>query len=116
MRFHIGQKYTGQAIELKPYGAVLKLDDGSTALLHISNIADTFIEDVSKFITVGEFYEVTAVPGKIKTVELTLKNVDLDELDIPNEDDMSFDELLEQYLPKPDHRDRPIHRKYNKDK
>lgn len=121
MRFRKGHKYIGEAIELKPYGAILKMEDGSTHLLHISNISEHYVSDVSDYITVGDKYEVTAVPGTVKSIELTLKDVEVSEFyEDGDEDDDSeedFASLLEQYLPRPDHRDRKTHRhKYNKDK
>ena len=121
MRFKKGHTYVGEAIELKPYGAILKMEDGSTHLLHISNISESFVSNVADYITVGESYTVTAVPGSVKDIELTLKKVDVSEFYDNNPDDNEegeedFATLLERYLPRPDHRDRKIHRKYNKDK
>ena len=117
MKLRLGHKYTGQAISIKPFGAILKLDDGSTHVLHISNISNDFVSNVADYIHIGEYYEVTAIPGQTKPIELTLKDVDVSEFyEDDNDDDISFDELLEQYLPKPDRRDRKIHRRYNKDK
>lgn len=115
MNYKIGEKYSGEAIELKSYGAVLKMSDGSTQLLHVSNIADEFVQDVSKYIKLGETYEVTAIPGKKHPIEITLRKVDIEKL-IEEEANQDFDTLLERYLPKPDSRDRKNHRKYNKDK
>lgn len=115
MRYTYGEKYLGEVIEIKSYGAVLKMTDGSTQLLHISNIADEYVEDVSKYVEIGKVYEVTAIPGKQRAVELTLRPVDVDQL-IEEEANQDFDTLLERYLPRPDERDRKIHRKYNKDK
>lgn len=116
MRLTYGQKYVGEAIEVKPYGAVLKLEDGSTHLLHISNISEDFVKDINDFIVVGNYYEVTAVPGSVKKVELTLKDVDVQEFEEAFDEDEDFDTMLERYLPRPDYRDRKIRRKYNKDK
>ena len=118
MKFKKGHKYIGEAIELKPYGAILKMEDGSTHLLHISNISESFVSDIADYIEVGESYEVTAIPGTVKTIELTLKDVDTSEFydDNADDDEEDFATLLEKYLPRPDHRDRKIHRKYNKDK
>ena len=119
MVFSIGHKYVGEAIELRSYGAILKMEDGSTQLLHISNIANEYIQDVSKYIEVGKKYEVTAIPGQVRAVELTLKHVDIEKLKEEAEN-MSFDQMLEMYLPKPDYRDKKKkkgnHRRYNKEK
>ena len=119
MRYKKGHKYIGTAIEIKPYGAILKMEDNTTSLLHISNISDEYVSNVADFITVGQSYEVTAIPGKVRPVELTLRDVDVSAFyeDDYEDDDEDFATMLERYLPKPDHRDKKIHRrKYNKDK
>lgn len=115
MEYKVGKTYSGVAIEIKSYGAVLRMEDGSTDLLHISNIADDFIQDVSKYIEVGKTYKVLAIPGKVKPIEITMRSVDIDKL-LEEEANQDFDTLLERYLPRPDSRDRQKHRKYNKDK
>lgn len=96
MKLIVGQRYSCKAIEIKSYGAVMQFEDGSTQLLHISNLAEDFVKDVNDYITVGKTYEVTAVPGQVKPIEISMK-VDPDEpLDIDN---MSFEELLEYFPP-----------------
>ncbi len=119
MRYKKGHKYLGTAIEIKPYGAILKMDDGTTSLLHISNVSDDYVSNVADFITIGQSYEVTAIPGKVRPVELTLRDVDVSDFYEEDDDDDNedFATLLERYLPKPDYRDKKIsRRKYNKDK
>lgn len=115
MNFEIGKTYEGEVIEIRSYGAILRMADNTTALLHISNIADHFVHDIEKFIHLGDTYTVTAVPGKVRAIDLILKKVDIDAI-LQEEANQSFDVLLERYLPRPDSRDKKIHRKYNKEK
>ena len=96
MKLIVGQKYECKALEIKSYGAVMELPDGSTQLLHISNIADDYVKDVAHHITVGETYELTAIQGKVKAVELSLKDEPDDSIDM---DSMNFEQLLEYYPP-----------------
>lgn len=121
MKLRKGHRYTGKVIDIRPYGAILEMNDGSTHLLHISNISNDYVSDVSNILEIGETCEVTAIPGKVKPIELTLKDVDVSEFYDDDDDDddenEDFDVLLERYLPRPDHRNRKTHRhKYNKDK
>ena len=101
MRLIKGYKYHCKCINILSYGAVMEMADGSTELLHISNASDAFVKDMHNVVTVGETYEVTAVPGKTKPLEITLRETDI----VPDEeedfDNMSFDQLLDMYPPTP---------------
>lgn len=99
MRLVIGHRYECKAIEVLPYGAVMEFEDGSTNLLHISNVADEYVKDISTFIQVGKLYTVTAIPGKVKSVEITLRDVDIEPEDDSIYDNIDFGRLLDMYPP-----------------
>ena len=99
MRLVKGHKYTCKVINILSYGAVVAFEDGSTELLHISNVADTFVKDIHNFVEVGKSYEVTAVPGKIKKLEITMRSVDVKPDEDEKLEDMSFGDLLDMYPP-----------------
>ena len=97
MRFNIGEKYIGKVVSVETYGAVLQFNDESTQLLHISHISDSFVTDISTFFTIGDLIEVYAIPGKIKPVELTIRQSEIAKYESP--EDFSFDELIDAYPP-----------------
>ena len=99
MRLFIGHKYRCKAVEILSYGAVTEFEDGSTQLLHISNVAEAFVKDVNNYITVGDTYEVTAIPGKVRPIEITLRQVDIEPEDESDLENMDFGELLNMYPP-----------------
>ena len=43
----VGQVFTGTVVRIENYGAFVDIGGGKQGLLHVSNIADTFIKDVS---------------------------------------------------------------------
>lgn len=97
MRLVIGDVYTCKAKEILKFGAIMEFEDGSTQLLHISNIAEGFIKNIEDYITVGETYKVLAIKGAHHPVEITMKGVDdVEEIDYESAD---FGDLLEHYLP-----------------
>lgn len=98
MRLDIGTKYIGEVIEVKSYGAVLKFSDDKTQLLHISHVSDNFIPDLSKLISVGDQVEVYAIPGKVKPVEITIRQSEIDKYE-KDQENKTFDELLDDYPP-----------------
>lgn len=97
MRINIGETYIGTVTAIESYGAVLKFKDDSTQLLHISHISDDFVQDISDFLHVGDSVEVFAVPGKVKSVELTVRQSEIDKYN--SLDGKSFEELLNDYPP-----------------
>lgn len=100
MILEVGKKYTVTAKEIRPYGAIVEMEDGSTQLIHISNIANTFVNDVADYITVGQQYEVSAIQGKVKDVELTMKDpATIKYVNNRPKCEKSFEEMLEDYLP-----------------
>ncbi|HUV05307.1 MAG TPA: S1 RNA-binding domain-containing protein [Armatimonadota bacterium] len=49
MSFDIGSTVEGTIVKLADYGAIVRLQGGNTGLIHISEIADTFVRDVKDY-------------------------------------------------------------------
>ena len=97
MRFNIGEKYVGKVYAIESYGAVLQFNDESTQLLHISHISDSYITDINTFFNIGDLVEVYAIPGKVKPVELTIRQSEVAKYE--STDDFTFEELIDAYPP-----------------
>lgn len=50
----IGDKITGTITGIKPYGAFVALDNGTTGLIHISEIKTGYIENIYQLLSVGD--------------------------------------------------------------
>ena len=50
----IGDKLTGTITGIKPYGAFVALDNGTTGLIHISEIKTGYIDNIYNSLTLGE--------------------------------------------------------------
>ena len=50
----IGEKYKGTITGIKPYGAFVLLENGTTGLIHISEIKTGYIDNIYKTLSVGE--------------------------------------------------------------
>ena len=74
MELKIGQKYEIEVIKILKYGVIVKLDDGCTQFIHISNLCDKFISDISDILNVGDRRFATGVSGNKHPVELSLKH------------------------------------------
>lgn len=73
MELKIGQKYEIEVIKILKYGVIVKLDDGCTQFIHISNLCDKFISDISDILNVGDRRLATGISGNKHPVELSLK-------------------------------------------
>ena len=77
MKLQIGESYKVTVVKIMPFGAIVELEDGTQALVHISKIANCYIEDIGDFISVGREYTATAVASDIKPVELSFLDLGL---------------------------------------
>lgn len=73
MKLSVGQTYEVEVVKVLSYGAIVKMEDGTTQLLHISNISTKFVRDVNDFVKVGEKIKVDCIAGKVKPEELSTK-------------------------------------------
>ena len=73
MKLEVGKSYEVKVDKILPFGAVLKFEDNSTELLHISNITEDYVKDVSDYLTVGDMITVDCIEGTVKDLELTTK-------------------------------------------
>lgn len=73
MKLSIGETYDVTVVKVLPYGAIVKMPDKSTQILHISNISDNFVKDVHDYVNVGDKIKVDCIAGKVKPEELSIK-------------------------------------------
>jgi len=87
MSIDIGSTIDGTIVKLAEYGAIVRLPEGKTGLIHISQIADTFVKDVKDY-----FREQDRVRVKILGVnskgryELSIRQVEQPVRETPRSD------------------------------
>ena len=64
MSVEVGSKLSGKVTRITNFGAFVELPDGSTGLVHISEVADRYVKDINEHLSVGD--EVTV---KVLNVE-----------------------------------------------
>ncbi|MCE5215483.1 S1 RNA-binding domain-containing protein [bacterium] len=64
MPVEIGEIYEGTVVKLLKYGAIVRLPDGTSGLVHISEIADAFVHDVADYVQEGESLRVKVTGEK----------------------------------------------------
>ena len=61
MKYEVGQIVLGTVTNVKPYALFLEFEDGTTGLLHISEISDSFIRDIERYGSKGDKMKVMIV-------------------------------------------------------
>lgn len=70
--YRIGQVITGRVTGIQPYGAFVALDEYTQGLIHISECHHGFVDDVSKFLSVGQEVSVMIIDIDLYTEKISL--------------------------------------------
>jgi S1 RNA binding domain protein len=73
MMIKIGDIVEVEVFKLTSFGAFVKLQDGQKALIHISQIADGFVENISDHLKLGDRVSARVVKIESGRIDLTLK-------------------------------------------
>ena len=68
----VGHVVEGEVTSIKDYGAVVRLSDGLDGLLHISQLRDKYVADVSEVVSVGEKLKCVVIKLSVKKGEIGL--------------------------------------------
>lgn len=66
MQIEIGSVYAGTVTGLTKFGAFVKLEDGTTGMVHISEVASDYVNDISEHLAEGD-------KVKVKVIEINEK-------------------------------------------
>ena len=75
--YRIGQVTEGVITGIKPYGAFVRMPDGQTGLIHISEVRQSYVTDVRHYVKLGEkivvkILDIDPVSGQLR---LSLKAI-----------------------------------------
>lgn len=77
MAVEVGQIVEGTVEEIKPYGAFVKLESGEKGLVHVSEIANTYVQNVADHLQVNTKIKVKVIAKKDHNkIDLSIKQVD----------------------------------------
>ena len=77
VKFHKDEITEGCVTGIEKYGIFVTLDEYYSGLIHISEISDSFIRDINKFVNIGETIRVRVIDTDDDTfhVKLSIKNL-----------------------------------------
>lgn len=61
MQLEIGKIYNGKVKAIAPYGAFVDIDEGGSGMVHISEIANTFVNEIREHLTEGQEVKVKVI-------------------------------------------------------
>jgi S1 RNA binding domain protein len=61
MSIEVGSKLQGKVTGITHFGAFVELPEGSTGLVHISEVADNYVKDINEHLKVGDQVEVKVI-------------------------------------------------------
>ncbi|CAM2805552.1 S1 domain-containing RNA-binding protein [Salinicoccus roseus] len=74
MSVEVGSIVKGKVTGIKNFGAFVQLPGGKTGLVHISEVADQYVEDINEHLSVGEEVEVKVLTvGDDGKISLSIK-------------------------------------------
>ncbi|MBM7694870.1 S1 RNA binding domain protein [Peribacillus deserti] len=73
MSIEIGSKVQGKVAGITNFGAFVELPGGTTGLVHISEVADSYVKDVNDHLKIGDMVEVKVLSEKEGKVALSIK-------------------------------------------
>ena len=60
-KFEVGSIIEGKVLKLKPFGAIVELDSSTQGLVHISQVANGFVQDINEHLKEGDIVKVKII-------------------------------------------------------
>lgn len=57
-KYEVGSIVEGKVVKIKPFGAIVSLDGGAQGLVHISQISESFVQNISDYLALGDVINV----------------------------------------------------------
>ena len=73
MELQVGSILEGKVTSITKFGAFVALDNGKSGLVHISEIANTFVNDVHDFLQEGQAVKVLVLSTENGKINLSIK-------------------------------------------
>ena len=74
MNLEVGMIVEGKVTGITKFGAFVDLEDGKTGMVHISEVAPTYVSDIKDFLTEGQTVKVKVLTiGEDGKISLSIK-------------------------------------------
>ncbi|OWZ82697.1 S1 RNA-binding domain-containing protein [Natranaerobius trueperi] len=103
MSVKVGQTVEGVVTGITNFGAFVELPGGETGLVHISEVADTYVKDIRKFVKEDEQVRVKILSVDGDKIGLSLRRVKENKEKL-----VSFEDKMAKFLKESDERQRDL--------
>ena len=98
MAIAVGEVVDGVITCITNFGAFVKLEDNSVGLVHISEVADTYVKNINDFLQEGNEVKVKIINiGDNGKVGLSIKQA-IEKPPAPPRQDSSFEDRLSKFM------------------
>ena len=99
MSIEIGSTVEGKVTGITKFGAFVELPSGDTGLVHISEVANTYVKDISKFLKPDDTVKVKVIKiGADGKIGLSIKQLEESPELADQASKMSFEDKLNRFL------------------
>ncbi len=89
MQIEVGSILDGEVTKLMPFGAFVSLGEGKSGLIHISQVSDHYVKDLSTLLKVGQKLRVKVLTVENGKIALTLR--------FQEERKLSFEDMMASF-------------------
>ncbi len=111
MSFSVGSILEGAVKGITKFGAFVMLPNGETGLVHISEIANTYVKDINEHLKVDDVVKVKVLSvGKEGRVALSIKQAVEVRKDKAKKPGTGFEDMLTRFMKESDERQQDLRR------
>ncbi|MEC9488654.1 MAG: S1 RNA-binding domain-containing protein [Halanaerobium sp.] len=115
MSIEVGNTVEGKVTGITNFGAFVELEGGKTGLIHISEVADTYVKDVGKYLKVDDEIKVKVISIDNKgKIGLSIRRLD-DPSDKPDRiTRKAFEEKMNKFLKESNERQQDLKKSFER--
>lgn len=99
MSIEVGSTVEGKVTGITKFGAFVELPSGDTGLVHISEVANTYVKDISNFLKPDEKVRVKVIKiGSDGKIGLSIKQLKSPTDRVDNAPRMSFEDKMSKFM------------------
>jgi|SRR5690554_1517973 len=103
----VGQVLTGEVTGITNFGAFVKLPNKSTGLVHISEVADSYVRDINDYLQLNEEVKVKVISISNGKIGLSIRRAGETQKDIQK----AFEEKLSKFIKESEERQSDLRKK-----
>ena len=76
MQIEVGSVFEGKVTGIAAFGAFVEMENGQTGLVHISEVASEYVNDINQYLKEGQAVKVKVIGAEKGKISLSIKQAD----------------------------------------